>query len=146
MPISSGTCCHETNWIAQWCGADPGKWTKGLEVTAMKHKQGIKHLRTEKSIPGKKYGKKSCNSFVWRIYKGKHGEGVNTGKDKLHIQVQILTKYSGKRYMWALRSHQKNTWMRRIGTACLLTVFLRLTNSKMIQEYIQTQPEILQNY
>ena len=78
-------------------------------MTAAKHNQGIKHLRTEKSVPEKEHGKKFSSSFVKRSYKGKHGEGVTTGKDKLHIQVQILTEYSGKRSVRALRLHQKNT-------------------------------------
>lgn len=68
---------------------------KGLEETATKHK----HLRTKKSIPGKKTWEETCNSFAWRIYKGKHGDSVNPGKEKLHLQVQIPTKYSGKGYM-----------------------------------------------
>lgn len=71
---------------------------KGLEETATKQKQDIKHLRTKKSIPGKKTWEETCNSFVWKIYKGKC-DIDNKGKQKLYSQVQIPTKYSGKEHV-----------------------------------------------
>lgn len=72
---------------------------KALEETASKHKQDIKHLRTTNNITRKKTWEETYNYFVWRVYKGKCGNSVNKGKDKLHLQVQIPTHYSGKVYV-----------------------------------------------
>lgn len=107
-----------------------------------KHKQDFKHLRT-KSIPGeKKNGKKA----VILLYEDFTKENVlivlTKGKTSCTYRCRYQQSTLG-RGMCITEISPEHLKTRKIGRACFLAVFFRLTNSKMIQEDIQTQPRTL---
>lgn len=118
---------------------------KVLQETSTKHKQDVKHLRTKKSIPGEKnHGKKPVILL--------HEEFTNENmvivlKEKTSCTYRCRYQQSIlERGMCSTEIPPEHLKTRKIGRECPLVVFFRLTNSKIIQEYIQSQPGILQNH